>query len=96
MCVCVGGGGQYRLLLFGAICQIQTYKYSPLKIRHLSYIAISHKPYLNPILFSCGKMSSRASRPLGLLCFGLFFRFAKHYKFHTLAYSAALASFRGI
>ncbi len=54
--------GKYRILLSLAVSQILT-MYGTLTISHLSYISISHKA----TLISCGKMSSRASRPLGLV-----------------------------
>ncbi len=58
--------GEYRLLLFLAICQILRV-YGTLKISYLSYIASIHKS----MLVSSNKWRSRASRPLGLFFFAL-------------------------
>ncbi len=49
-------------IFFLVICQILK-RYGTLKIRYLSYIAITHKA----MLVSSGKRSSRGSRPLGVL-----------------------------
>ncbi len=58
--------GQYRLLLFVAICQIlKVPVYVSLKISYLSYIASIHKA----MLVSSVKGSSRASRASGDLVF---------------------------